>query len=73
MPFTFKVENVKSSGPKSYGKNRSQMYEPHQSQSLEEAWKKHGIIEAMSEAPENVVETFTKQNLLVCSFQSNYM
>eukprot|EP00111_Clytia_hemisphaerica_P002244 TCONS_00006290-protein len=72
MPFTFKVEDVKSAGPKSYGKNHSRMFEPQQGQSLEEAWKQHGIIEAMSDAPKNVVETFTKQNLLVKSVHAAF-
>ena len=65
MPFTFKVENVSSAGPKSYGKNKDRMQEPHKSHTLKQAWEKQGIIEAMSPPPQHVVETFTKQNLLV--------
>ena len=66
MVFTFKVDcDVKSAGPKSYGKNANRMYEPEPDRTLKQAWEAQGKIEAMSSAPENLVEVFTKQNLLV--------
>jgi hypothetical protein len=63
--FSFKVDDVSSAGPKSYGQNKDRMYEPKPDRTLKQAWQQYGTIEAMSAEPDGLVEVFTKQNLLV--------
>jgi len=82
--FTFKVDNVSSAGPESYGQNNNpsyerikkrRMFDGHEvkpDRTLQEAWQRFGIIEAMSAEPEGLVEVFTKQNLLVKAVHESF-
>jgi len=74
---TFVVEpHITSAGPGSYGKNTNRHREMGKSDTLTEAWTKitqgRGSIEAMSPAPYNTVETFTKHNLFVKSVHAAF-
>mmetsp|Transcript_21402 Transcript_21402/g.42858 ORF Transcript_21402/g.42858 Transcript_21402/m.42858 type:complete len:478 (-) Transcript_21402:51-1484(-) len=74
---TFVVEpNIASAGPGSYGKNKNRHREVGKSDTLAKAWEKmataQGSVEAMSPAPAQTVEVFTKQNLFVKSVHAAF-
>eukprot|EP00555_Chaetoceros_dichaeta_P002059 CAMPEP_0198248910 /NCGR_PEP_ID=MMETSP1447-20131203/562_1 /TAXON_ID=420782 /ORGANISM="Chaetoceros dichaeta, Strain CCMP1751" /LENGTH=224 /DNA_ID=CAMNT_0043933407 /DNA_START=16 /DNA_END=690 /DNA_ORIENTATION=+ len=74
---TFVVEpQITSAGPGSCGKNTNRHREMGRSDTLTEAWTKmipgRGSIDAMSPAPYNTVETFTKHNLFVKSVHTAF-